>query len=130
MWSIVVGTRESSRAQFVRLATPSAGRSFELHRDDISAKAPLVRTRPPSEPSKICVGLDGLTAITCWSGWIDWAAHVHWLAGATPPGFAPDGFPSAHQGTFSVCAANVRSVNVRFTPPPVADAFGSPAVVE
>src|SRR5262249_29953145 len=69
-WSSTVGTRDRSRLQLFRLAAPSSGRSLELQWDEISAKFPLVRIRPPSEPSKIWVGLDGLIAITCWSGWI------------------------------------------------------------
>src|SRR5215471_6574693 len=129
MWSIAVGTRESSLAQFARLAAPSRGRSFELHRDERLEKSPLVRIRPPSEPSKICVGLDGLTAITCWSGWIESAAHEHWLGAVTPPR-TNCASPSVHQGTSTSCDANVRSVNVRFRPSPLADASGSPAVVE
>src|SRR5246127_1552776 len=53
MCVIVVGTRDSIRAQFVRLADPSNGRSFELHRKDRSPNVPSVRITPPSEPSKI-----------------------------------------------------------------------------
>src|SRR5215831_8207218 len=57
------GTCESMRMQFARLAAPSSGRSFELQRDERSANVPLVRITPPSEPSKIWVGLDGLMTI-------------------------------------------------------------------
>ena len=57
------GTRDSSRLQFTRLAGPSRGRSFELQRDEMSANVPSVRIRPPSDPSKIWVGLFGLMTI-------------------------------------------------------------------
>src|SRR6478609_2965454 len=113
---IVVGTRESKRAQLVRLAAPSRGRSFELHRDEMSENVPLVRIMAPSEPWKICVGLDGLTAITCSSGWIEFGAHRHWNGAVTPP---PENWlsPRAHHvAVGSFCASKVRSVNVRFTP--------------
>ena len=63
--SIRFGTRDSIRAQFARLAAPSSGRSFELQRNEMSANVPLVRITPPSEPSKIWVGLFGLTTIWC-----------------------------------------------------------------
>src|SRR5919201_3705823 len=68
VWSMTSGTRESSRLQLLRVAAPSSGRSFELQCDEMSANEPLVRMIPPSEPSKIWVGLFGLTTITCWSG--------------------------------------------------------------
>jgi hypothetical protein len=58
-----IRTRESIRAQLARLAEPRRPRSFELHREDKSPNVPLVRITPPSEPSKICVGLLGLTTI-------------------------------------------------------------------
>ena len=52
-----------------RQAVPRrCGAAVALRRD--VANEPLVRMMPPSEPSKIWVGLHGLTAITCWSGWI------------------------------------------------------------
>ena len=51
-----------------------AGRSVELHCDEMSANVPSVRITPPSEPSKIWVGFDGLTTIACWSGWIAFGA--------------------------------------------------------
>src|SRR6266508_2147679 len=85
MWSSRVGTRDNSRAQFARLAAASSGRSFELQRDEMSLNVPLVRIIPPSEPSQILVGLDGLTAITCWSGWIEFGAQRHWNGAVTPP---------------------------------------------
>src|SRR5262245_42587050 len=129
MWASVVGTRESNRAQFARLAAPSSGRSFELHRDEMSAKEPLVRINPPSEPSKICVGLDGLTAITCWSGWIEPGAQRHWNGAVTPPN-ANCALPSAHQSAGVFSLSTVRSLNVRLSAGPVAEASGSPAVVE
>ena len=37
---------------------------------EASTNVPLVRIIPPSEPSKIWLGLPGLTTIACWSGWI------------------------------------------------------------
>src|ERR1700746_2307150 len=55
------GTRENSRLQLFRLAAPRSGRSFELHRKDRSPNAPSLRITPPSEPSKIWVGFEGLT---------------------------------------------------------------------
>src|SRR5262245_32556272 len=94
---ISVGTRESIRAQFARLAAPSSGRSFELQRDGMSPNEPSVRITPPSEPSKIWVGLFGLTTIVCWSGWMLSGAHRHWNGGVTPPNVSSA--PSrAHQG--------------------------------
>src|SRR6266540_3011993 len=64
-WSSV-GTRDRSRLHAswlpgVRL--PARPRSS--HCDEMSANAPLVRITPPSEPSKIWVGLDGLIEIAC-----------------------------------------------------------------
>src|SRR4051812_7564849 len=129
MWSILVGTRDRSRAQFVRLAAPSPPRSFELQCAEMSAKSPVVRMRPPSEPSKIWVGLAGLTAMTCWSGWIPPGAHRHVKPGFTKLASCVSA-PSEHQSAGLFCASNVRSVNVRFTPGPGAEASGSPAVVE
>jgi hypothetical protein len=38
VWSMTFGTRDSSRLQLFRLAAPSSGRSFELQRDEMSAK--------------------------------------------------------------------------------------------
>src|SRR5438874_8013577 len=70
MCVIRVGTLDSIRLQFARLAAPSSGRSFELQRADRSPNVPSVRITPPSDPSKIWVGFDGLIAIACWSGWI------------------------------------------------------------
>ena len=55
-------------------------RNGESHCDEMSANAPLVRIIPPSEPSKIWVGLPGLTAITCWSGWIPFGAFTQPLS--------------------------------------------------
>src|SRR6266536_6130634 len=129
MWSSTVGTRDSSLAQLVRLAAPSVGRSSWLQRAEMSLNVPLVRIRPPSEPSKIWVGLDGLTAITCWSGWIESGGQRHLKGAVTRPNVncAPS---SEHQLAARSWASNVRSVNVRLTPAPVTDASGSPAVVE
>src|SRR5438132_5312382 len=93
---IVVGTCERMRLQLARLATPSSGRSFELQRDERSENAPSVRITPPSEPSKIWVGLFGLTTIVCWSGWMPSGAHRHWYGGVTPP-FVCSAPSSAHQ---------------------------------
>src|SRR6266478_5951032 len=57
MCSSSVGTRDSSRLQLFRLAAASSGRSPELQWDEMSLNVPLVRIMPPSEPSKIWVGL-------------------------------------------------------------------------
>ena len=56
-------------------------------------------------------------------------AQRHWYGGATPPNVssAPS---SAHQLAGWFCASNVRSVKVRLTAVPAADASGSPAVFE
>src|ERR671934_646179 len=91
-----VGTRDRSRLQFARLAAPSNGRSPELQCPERSENVPLVRINAPSDDSKICVGLLGLIAISCWSGWIESGAHRHWNGGVTPPAVssAPS---SAHQ---------------------------------
>src|SRR5262249_4690617 len=81
-WSRTVGTRESRRLQ-VSSAVDGLGsgvppfRNCELHCDETSANWPLVRIIPPSEPSKIWVGLLGLIAISCWSGWIPFGAFSH-----------------------------------------------------
>src|SRR6476646_5286997 len=53
MCVIRLGTRESMRPQFARLAAPRSGRSPELHLKDRLPNAPSVRITPPSEPSKI-----------------------------------------------------------------------------
>src|SRR5437764_8452295 len=90
------GTRDNSRLQLFRLAAPSNGRSFELQRADWSPNAPSVRITPPSEPSKIWVGFDGLTTIACWSGWMLSGAQRHWNGAVTPPK-AHSALPSAHQ---------------------------------
>src|SRR5436190_5660603 len=75
MWFSSTGTRESSRLQ----PTPSLpvtgppvapSRPTSSHCDEMSANVPLVRMTPPSEPSKIWVGLPGLITIACWSGWM------------------------------------------------------------
>src|SRR2546421_3812955 len=58
-----VGTRDSIRRQFARLAAPSNGRSVELQCDEMSENVPFVRINAPSDASKICVGLSGLIAI-------------------------------------------------------------------
>src|SRR5436190_21439824 len=62
---MVVGTLESMRLQFARLAAPSSGRSPELQRPDMSENVPSVRITAPSDPSKIWVGLFGLMTIVC-----------------------------------------------------------------
>src|SRR5438093_7152971 len=96
MCVIVVGTRESIRPQFTRLAEPRRPRSFELHREDKSPNVPSVRITPPSEPPKIWVGFDGLTTIACWSGWMLLGAQRHWNGAVTPPK-SNSALPSAHQ---------------------------------
>src|SRR5215510_6015275 len=60
-----VGTRESSCWQSV---SPPPESPRAAHWDETSAKAPLERIRPPSEPSKNILGLLGLTTSACWSG--------------------------------------------------------------
>src|SRR2546430_14572559 len=91
------GTRDSSRLQLFRLSGESSGRSFELHRKDRSPNAPSVRITPPSEPSKIWVGFDGLTTIACWSGWMLLGAQRHANGAETPPNNASPDAPNAHQ---------------------------------
>src|SRR5215510_16197686 len=129
MCVIRLGTFDSIRWQFAILAGPS-GRSFVLHRKDKSPNVPSVRTTPPSEPSKICVGFDGFTTIACWSGWIPAGAHRQVKPGATPRA-CWNASPNEHQlANGSFCMSKVRWVNVRFKAVPVAEASGSPAVVE
>src|SRR5947207_9650266 len=96
MCVIRFGTRDNSRLQLFRLAAPSNGRSFELHREDKSPNVPSVRITPPSEPPKIWVGFDGLTTIACWSGWMLLGAQRHWNGAVTPPK-SNSALPSAHQ---------------------------------
>src|SRR5438477_4075742 len=91
------GTRDSSRLQLFRLAGPSSGRSFELQCDEMSTNVPFVRITPPSEPSKIWVGFDGLTTIACWSGWMLLGAQRHANGAETPPNNASPDAPNAHQ---------------------------------
>ncbi|TME21519.1 MAG: hypothetical protein E6I75_30990 [Chloroflexi bacterium] len=88
---------------------------------ETSANAPVVRMTAPSEPSKIWVGLDGLTTIACWSGWMPFGAFTHPLSkyGAY-----------AHQDGWLIVASYDRSVNVRMLAAPVAAPSGSPAVSE
>src|SRR5213595_2312277 len=97
MCVIRFGTRDNSRLQLFRLAAPSPARSFELQRVDRSPNAPSVRITPPSEPSKIWVGFDGLTTIACWSGWMLFGAHAQEFSGAMPPNKASPNAPSPHQ---------------------------------
>src|SRR5438552_14206235 len=126
------GTRDNSRLQLFRLAVPSSGRSFELHRADRSPNAPSVRITPPSEPSKIWVGFDGLTTIACWSGWMLSGAQRHANAAETPPNAASPAAPSPHQLAGVFCMSYVRSVKVRVVAvlPVGVTGSGSPAVVE
>src|SRR4029077_15071856 len=84
MCVIWFGTRDSIRPQFARLAAPSSGRSPELHRNERLPNVPSVRITPPSEPSKIWVGFDGLATIACWSGWMLLGAHRQGEGGAAP----------------------------------------------
>src|SRR5216110_372122 len=80
MWANSTGTRDSSRLQ-PTLSLPVTGppvtpsRPTSSHCAEMLANVPLVRMTPPSEPSKIWVGLPGFTAITCWSGWMLFAAR-------------------------------------------------------
>src|SRR4029077_6266997 len=94
---IRLGTRDSIRPQFARLAAPISGRSPELHRKDKSPNVPSVRIIPPSDPSNIWVGFDGLTTIVCWSGWMLFGAHRHAQGAVTPPNAASPAAPKAHQ---------------------------------
>src|SRR5205823_4908750 len=103
------GTRESNRLQPMLSEPVTAppvkpSRPTSSHCDEISANVPLVRMTPPSEPSKIWVGLPGLTVITCWSGWM--------LFDALRQNVRPYG-AWAHQLAGVSCASVVRSVNVR-----------------
>jgi hypothetical protein len=123
MWSSWAGTRESIRLHAMLsppTTVPSAVVPFRptsSHCDEVSANVPLVRTRPPSDPSKNWVGLPGLITITCWSGWMAF--------GALRQNVSPYG-ANAHHGAAVSCASNVLSVNVLM---PLA-ASGSPAVSE
>ncbi len=54
-----------------------SGWRIVVHCDEVSPNVPLVRITPPSDASKICVGLDGLITSSCWSGWIEFAAKRH-----------------------------------------------------
>src|SRR6059058_4757537 len=130
MCVIRLGTRDNSRLQLFRLAAPRPARSFELHRKDRSPNVPSVRITPPSEPSKIWVGFDGFTTMACWSGWMLLGAHRQANAAETPPNAASPAAPRPHQLAGVSCMSSVRSVNVRFTAVPAAEASGSPAVVE
>src|SRR5512133_3553117 len=62
MWASSTGTRESNRLQ-PTLSEPvtaphvNPSRPTSSHCDEMSANVPLVRMIPPSEPSKIWVGL-------------------------------------------------------------------------
>src|SRR5262249_2329443 len=122
IWASSTGTRESNRLQPV-LSEPVTGppvtpsRPASWHCDEMSAKVPLVRMTPPSEPSKIWVGLPGLMTIACWSGWMLFAARRH--------GVGKNG-RKAHHGAVVFWASLVRSVKVRL---PFAGS-GSPAVFE
>src|SRR3954470_23662801 len=92
-------------------------RPTSSHCDEMLVNVPLVWITPPSEPSKIWVGLPGLITIACWSGWIPpqawrqpwgkYGAYAHQLAARSVWSYE-------------------RSVNVRLLAVP----SGSPAVVE
>src|SRR5256714_677114 len=124
MWSSTVGTRDRSRSHVISPFAergPPPLRCGSLHCDETSAKSPLVRITPPSEPSKIWVALPGLMTMACWSGWMPFGAFTHpWSKyGAY-----------AHHDGWLIVASYDRSVNVRRFAPPVAAPSGSPAVVE
>src|SRR5512133_2934051 len=108
MWASSTGTRESNRLQ-PTLSEPVTGppvtpsRPTSSHCDEILANVPLVRMIPPSEPSKIWVGLAGLMTIACWSGWM--------LFDALRQNVIPYG-AYAHHGATVSCVSVVRSVNV------------------
>ena len=80
-----------------------------------------MRIIPPSEPSKIWVGLAGLIAISCWSGWIPFGAFTQPLSKYGS---------YAHHDGWLIVASYDRSVNVRMAAAPVAAPSGSPAVSE
>src|SRR6266576_3846546 len=104
-WSSTVGTRDSSRLHATRFGASSGPpplRCGSSHCDETSAKSPLVRIIPPSEPSKIWVALFGLIAIACWSGWIPFGAFTQEV---NPYG------PNAHHGGWLIVASYDRSVN-------------------
>src|SRR6266702_466235 len=61
-----VGTLESNWSQRAK-SVPLSPRGV-AHWDEMSAKLPLDRMSPPSEPSKKRAGLVGLTTSACWSG--------------------------------------------------------------
>src|SRR5947208_15115654 len=103
MCVIRLGTRDNSRLQLFRLAAPRPARSFELHRQDRSPNAPSVRITPPSEPSKIWVGLDGVTTIVCWSGWMLFGAPRHLNRGDTGPNVSSTAAPRPHHLAGGVC---------------------------
>src|SRR5207248_4613452 len=134
MCVIRLGTCDSIRLQLLRLSVPSKGRSptpkLPLHRNERSPNVPSVRITPPSEPSKIWVGFDGFTTIECWSGWMLSGAQRQAKVAETPPNSASPEAPNPHQVAGWSCMSSVRSVNVRFTAVPGAEASGSPAVVE
>src|SRR5436190_13752809 len=73
-----VGTAESSCLHRAMLTGPSGRLS---HCPEMSAKLPLVRTRPPSEP-KIAESVPGIATIACSSGCIPFGANAfglqHW----------------------------------------------------
>src|SRR6266567_6798511 len=66
-----VGTRDSNCLHSALLMGPSGRLS---HCAEMSAKAPLDRMRPPSDPSKKRPGLLGATTSACWSGWMPFGA--------------------------------------------------------
>src|SRR5947199_9853095 len=109
MCVIRFGTRDNSRLQLFRLAAPSPARSFELQRVDRSPNAPSVRITPPSEPSKIWVGFDGLTTIACWSGWMLFGAQRHVNPGDTGPKASSKAAPRPTQLTSAFCMYYGRS---------------------
>src|SRR5436190_6527296 len=121
-WFSSTGTRDRSRLQ-PTLSLPVTGppvkpsRPTSSHCDEMLVNVPLVRMTPPSEPSKIWVGLPGLTTIACWSGWMPFDALRQ---NVIPYG------AYAHHGAGVSCASTVRSVNVRLA----FVASGSPAVFE
>src|SRR6187549_3166515 len=91
VWSSTTGALESSRLQ-PTLSAPVTGppvtplRPVSSHCAERSANVPLVRMIPPSDPSKIWVGLPGFTTIACWSGWIPSGARRQKSGGVSPYG--------------------------------------------
>ena len=125
MWLSSVGTRESSRLQVGQLPDVLGSglpplRNGLSHWDEMSENVPFVRITPPSEPSKIWVGLPGLIDDRVLVGMDAVRSARQARTGRRSGAYA-------HHVAGVSCASYVRSVNVRL---PFAQPSGSPAVVE